>query len=71
MNIGLIGSGGREHALCRKIFESKSVKKIICFPGNAGTLQFATNIEVDILNFKKLLQSIKAHEIDFLIVGPE
>ena len=71
MNIGLIGSGGREHALCRKIFESKSVKKIICFPGNAGTLQFATNIEVDILNFKKLLQSIKAHEIDFVIVGPE
>ena len=71
MNIGLIGSGGREHALCRKIFESKSVKKIVCFPGNAGTLQFATNIEVDILNFKKLLQSIKAHEIDFVIVGPE
>ena len=71
MNIGLIGSGGREHALCRKIFESKNVKKIVCFPGNAGTLQFATNIEVDILNFKKLLQSIKAHEIDFVIVGPE
>ena len=71
MNIGLIGSGGREHTLCRKIFESKSVKKIICFPGNAGTLQFATNIQVDILNFKKLLQSIKAHEIDIVIVGPE
>ena len=37
MNIGLIGSGGREHALCKKISESKLVKKIICFPGNAGT----------------------------------
>ena len=44
MNIGLIGSDDREHALCRKILETKSVKKIICFPGNAGTLQFATNI---------------------------
>ena len=33
MNIGLIGSGGREHALCQKIFESKLVKKIVCFPG--------------------------------------
>ena len=36
MNIGLIGSGGREHALCQKIFESKLANKIICYPGNAG-----------------------------------
>ena len=36
MNIGLIGSGGREHALCKKIHESKTTK-IYCFPGNAGT----------------------------------
>ena len=50
MNIGLIGSGGREHALCKKIHESKLVKKIICFPGNAGTAKLATNVEVDILS---------------------
>ena len=37
MNIGLIGSGGREHALCKKINDSKLVKRIFCFPGNAGT----------------------------------
>ena len=37
MNIGIIGSGGREHALCQKISESKLTKKIFCFPGNAGT----------------------------------
>ena len=37
MNIGLIGSGGREHALCKKIYESKLVKNNIVFPGNAGT----------------------------------
>ena len=48
MNIGLIGGGGREHALCKKISESKLVKKIICFPGNAGTSKLATNVKVDI-----------------------
>ncbi len=71
MNIALIGSGGREHALCKKIHESKIVKKIICFPGNAGTQKFATNINVDILNFKKILNIIKVQKIDLVIVGPE
>ncbi len=71
MNIGLIGSGGREHALCKKIHESKLVNKIICFPGNAGTSKLATNIKVDILDFKKILTLIKFHKIDLVIVGPE
>ncbi len=71
MNIGLIGSGGREHALCKKIHDSKLVKKIICFPGNAGTSKLATNIQVDILNFKKVLKLIKFHKIDLVIIGPE
>ena len=71
MNIGLIGSGGREHALCKKIFESKITNKIICLPGNAGTQEFATNIDVDILNFKKLLKLIRTYKIDLVIVGPE
>ncbi len=71
MNIGLIGSGGREHALCKKIHESKLVKRIICFPGNAGTAQLATNVEVDILDFKKILKLIKFFKIDLVIVGPE
>ena len=71
MNIALIGSGGREHALCQKIYESKSVNKIICLPGNAGTSKIATNIDVDILNFKKVLKLIKFNKIDLVIVGPE
>ena len=71
MNIGLIGSGGREHALCQKMHESKISKKIICFPGNAGTLKFATNIDVNILNFRKLLNLIKFYKIDLVVVGPE
>ncbi len=71
MNIGLIGSGGREHALCKKIHESNLINKIFCFPGNAGTSQLATNIEVDILNFKKILKLVKFFKIDLVIVGPE
>ncbi len=71
MNIGLIGSGGREHALCKKINDSNLVKKIFCFPGNAGTSKYAKNINVDILNFNKLLKEIKNYKIDLIIIGPE
>jgi len=71
MNIGIIGSGGREHAICKKLSESKSVNKIICFPGNAGTSYLATNVDVDINNFNKLLKLIKFHKINLIIVGPE
>ena len=71
MNIALIGSGGREHALCEKIYESKLSKKIICIPGNAGTEKIAKNIDLDFLNFKKLLKTIKYHKIDLVVVGPE
>ena len=71
MNIGLLGSGGREHALCQKIFESKLTKKIICFPGNAGTSKIAKNVDVDILNFNKVLKLIKFYNIDLIVVGPE
>ena len=71
MNIGLIGSGGREHALCHKISESKVVRKIFCFPGNAGTSKIANNVVVDILNFKELLKLIRFYKIDMVIIGPE
>ena len=71
MNIALIGSGGREHALCQKIHESKLSKKIICIPGNAGTAKIAENINLDFLNFPKLLKIIKSKKINMVIVGPE
>ena len=71
MNIGLIGSGGREHALCQKIHGSKLIKKIICFPGNAGTAKIAKNIKADILNFREIHQLVQFHKIDLVIVGPE
>ena len=71
MNIGLIGSGGREHVLCHKIHESSLVNQIICMPGNAGTAKIAENIDVDILDFNKILKIIKNYKIDLVIVGPE
>ena len=71
MNIALIGSGGREHALCQKLHESTLCKNIICIPGNAGTHKFAKNISINFLNFKTLLQTIKFFKIDLVIVGPE
>ena len=71
MNIGLIGSGGREHALCKKIHNSKLIKKIICFPGNAGTSRLATNVDVNILDFKKILKLVRFYKIDLVVVGPE
>ncbi len=71
MNIALIGSGGREHALCQKILKSKEVGKVFCIPGNAGTSKIATNINIDFLNFKLLLSTIKKNKISLVIVGPE
>ena len=54
MNIAIIGSGGREHALCFKLSESKKVKKIFCFPGNAGTENIAKNININLSDFEEL-----------------
>ena len=71
MNIALIGSGGREHALCKKIQESAKSRKIICIPGNAGTAKIAENIDINYLDFNRLLKTLKFHKINFVIVGPE
>jgi len=71
MNIALIGSGGREHALCKKLKENSVIKKIICIPGNAGTDKIALNLNIDFLNFSRLLKHLKINKIDLVIVGPE
>jgi len=71
MNIALIGSGGREHAICQKLYDSDITKKIYCIPGNPGTAHIAKNLELDYLNFKKLLSAIRLYKIDLVIVGPE
>jgi len=71
MIIGIIGSGGREHAICAKILESKKVKKVYCFPGNAGTNSIATNVEIKVDEFEKIKDFAIDNKIDFLVVGPE
>jgi phosphoribosylamine--glycine ligase len=71
MNIAIIGSGGREHALCQKIYESSTSNKIYCIPGNAGTTLLSKNLDIDFLNFKKLLSVIKLYNINLVVVGPE
>ena len=71
MKVGIIGSGGREHALCYFIKKSDKVDKIYCFPGNAGTSKIAENIHTDLNNFEELKNIIVEKKIDYLIVGPE
>jgi len=71
MNLAVIGSGGREHAICYKLKQSKKIKKLICIPGNAGTQKIAENVEEDISNFGNLYQIIKKYNIDLVIIGPE
>ena len=71
MKVGIIGSGGREHAICFSLNKSKKVSKIYCIPGNAGTGEIAENVDIDVNDFEKLEFFIKKNEIDIVIVGPE
>tara|TARA_B110000881_G_C18530673_1_gene492860 strand:+ start:22 stop:1296 length:1275 start_codon:yes stop_codon:yes gene_type:complete len=71
MNIALIGSGGRENSLCKKIYDSSITNKIYCIPGNAGTALLARNLDIDFLDFKKLLSTIMFYNINLVVVGPE
>ena len=71
MKVGIIGSGGREHAICQSLKKSSKISKIFCFPGNAGTSKLAENIMLDIDNFENLKSFIVEKKIDLIIVGPE
>ena len=71
MIIGVIGSGGREHAICEKILQSKKIEKLYCFPGNAGTNSIAKNVKIKIDEFDKIKNFVINNKIDFLVVGPE
>ena len=71
MNIGIIGSGGREHALCFKLKQSKIVDKIYCIPGNAGTNLIAENLDIQTNDFEKIKKISIEKKIELLVVGPE
>ena len=71
MKVLIIGSGGREHAMCVACKKSPNVKEIFCIPGNAGTQTIAKNFDIEIKNFEKIKKFINEHQIDLVIVGPE
>jgi phosphoribosylamine--glycine ligase len=71
MNILVLGSGGREHALVWKINQSPMVKKLYCVPGNAGTAAIAESTDISLNNFRDILSFIEEKEIDFTVIGPE
>jgi len=71
MNVAVIGSGGREHAICESLIKSKKIKKLFCIPGNGGTATIASNIPLDIENFQSIRDFINNHNIDLVVIGPE
>lgn len=71
MNILLLGSGGREHALAWKIQQSKHCQKLYIAPGNPGTAAIGENIAIDLNDFKAIADCCKQNDIHILVVGPE
>lgn len=71
MRILLLGSGGREHALAWKIAQSKKCEKLFIAPGNAGTSQLGTNVNIGVNDFSALKNFTVEHHIDMVVVGPE
>jgi phosphoribosylamine---glycine ligase len=71
MNILILGSGGREHALTWKLSQSKKIKNIFIAPGNAGTGMIGINLKVDPVNFSEVKKAVVDKSIDMVIVGPE
>lgn len=69
MKILVIGNGGREDAICKKLSESSSVTEIFCSPGNGGTLRYSKNINLK--NNDEILNFCKENLIDLVVVGPE
>lgn len=71
MNILLLGSGGREHALAWKMLQSDKCKTLYVAPGNAGTAQIATNVTLNPNDFDSVKQFVLNHHINMVVVGPE
>ncbi len=71
MNILLLGSGGREHALAWKMAQSPLLTRLFIAPGNAGTSKIGTNLPISPVNFDEIRQAVLHHKIDMVVVGPE
>lgn len=71
MNVLVIGSGGREHAIALKINQSKKLKSLFCIPGNPGTNKFATNFNISLTDHLKISDFCNRQEVDLIVIGPE
>ena len=71
MNVLILGSGGREHALAWKIVQSPKLDKLFIAPGNRGTASCGTNIDLSPNDHEKVKNFCTDHKIDILVVGPE
>ena len=71
MKILLLGSGGREHALAWKIAQSPKVEKLFIAPGNAGTANAGSNVDIKVNDFEEIKAFVVDNHIDMIVVGPE
>jgi len=71
MNVLILGSGGREHAFAWKIAKSSSCNKLFIAPGNAGTEEVGTNININVNDFASIKEFVLAEEVELVLVGPE
>jgi phosphoribosylamine--glycine ligase len=71
MNVLILGSGGREHAFAWKLSQSKKLNNLYIAPGNAGTLQFGTNVNISVTDFETIKNLVLEKDIDLVLVGPE
>ena len=71
MKVGIIGSGGREHAICHALSKSPEIKEIYCLPGNAGTEKIAKNINLNLEDFNSIKDFVLSNKVDLMVVGPE
>jgi phosphoribosylamine--glycine ligase len=71
MNVLVIGSGGREHALSWKLAQSEKVNHVYIAPGNAGTSSIGTNLNIGVNDFDLIKQEVLNHHIEMVVVGPE
>ncbi len=71
MNILILGSGGREHALTWKIAQSPKLSRLFIAPGNAGTASLGTNLDINTEDFNAVKNATLEHQVDLVLVGPE
>ena len=71
MNVLILGSGGREHAFAWKLAQSSKLNKLFIAPGNAGTAEFGTNIDINATDFDAVKNVVLTNAINMVVVGPE